>query len=301
MTREHKFALIIGFSLILLVAILISDHLSRARRTSVDAVKPSEVLLAESSLTPTDPLAPIDPPAVNPGAPQVATPAAATTTAGTAPPSASVPGGNQPHREAPTGALGDAALHAEVSAAGGQVIPGQVPTIVLPPTTSVGTPATNPAAAPDQGAPVAPLPASRDEGRYHAVQKGDTLYRLAEKYYGSGSQWKRLADANKDRVGTNGLLREGTRLRIPGAVVPDAAPASPPKAPTGGSAPGQPPKPAETRLARAKTYTVKDGDTLGDISRKALGSTRRWREILSLNGLDEEEFLTPGMVLKLPG
>jgi nucleoid-associated protein YgaU len=136
------------------------------------------------------------------------------------------------------------------------------------------------------------------------VQKGDTLYRLAEKYYGSGRQWQVLADANKDRVGPNGMLREGTRLRVPNPTA-DAPRQESPRAAPAGAKPGRSlatsPKAPETRVARAKTYTVRKDDTLSEISRRALGTSRRWREISELNGIDDEELLTPGMVLRLPG
>lgn len=42
MTRDQKLALIVGFSVVLLVGILISDHFSRARNTQVTKVDPSE-------------------------------------------------------------------------------------------------------------------------------------------------------------------------------------------------------------------------------------------------------------------
>ena len=37
MTREHKLALIVGFSLVLVVGVLISDHFSKARTARVDS------------------------------------------------------------------------------------------------------------------------------------------------------------------------------------------------------------------------------------------------------------------------
>ncbi len=304
MTREHKIALILGFSLILLVAILISDHLSRARRTRVDEVQSSEVLLTEGSLTPTDPLAPLDPPAA---ARTQSTPVEPARAAGdSAPnpaPTANAAPGSSYHSESPLGgrALADKALHADVEAAGGTIVPGPVPVIVLPKTTNLGTRATDPA--PTNPPEVTPLPPAESATRYHAVQKGDTLYRLAEKYYGSGRRWPVLADANKDRVGPNGMLREGTRLRIPNASTGTPTQEAPRSAPADAKPGKSTPSKATpgTRMAKAKTYTVRKDDTLSEISRRALGTSRRWREISELNGIDEEELLTPGMVLRLPG
>src|SRR6185436_2493355 len=54
-TREHKLALIVGFSLILLVGVLISDHLSRARQAKIVPVGAGESQIA-ADVRPIDPL-----------------------------------------------------------------------------------------------------------------------------------------------------------------------------------------------------------------------------------------------------
>lgn len=297
--------------MILLVAVLISDHLSRARRTRVDEVQPSEVLLAEGSLAPTDPLAPMDPLRgtieshnAQP-APGSSNPAPAPAPALGANPAFTSPIGGPlagpiPSSD-PTRGAAPASLRDQVAAAGGTIVPGSVPTIILPSTTSLGTPATQPGTSGSDAAPVTPLPNIEESTRYHAVQKGDTLYRLAERYYGSGNRWRVLAEANRDRIGTNGLLHEGVRLRIPPGEPAKAARGATPAKQSQPKAAG----PTEVRIAssakaRAKTYTVRSGDTLGAIALKTLGTSRRWREILDLNHLDEEEILSPGVVLKLP-
>ncbi len=51
--------------------------------------------------------------------------------------------------------------------------------------------------------------------------------------------------------------------------------------------------------AGPRTYTVKNGDTLGSIAKRELGSTKRWPEIEALNGVKAER-LSVGMTLKLP-
>ena len=48
-----------------------------------------------------------------------------------------------------------------------------------------------------------------------------------------------------------------------------------------------------------RTYVVKNGDTLGTIAQRELGSTKRWKEIEALNGVKPER-LAVGMTLKLP-
>jgi nucleoid-associated protein YgaU len=49
-----------------------------------------------------------------------------------------------------------------------------------------------------------------------------------------------------------------------------------------------------------RTYTVKEGDTLTDISRRELGTAARANEIAELNGLSDPGRIKLGQVLKLP-
>jgi LysM repeat protein len=48
-----------------------------------------------------------------------------------------------------------------------------------------------------------------------------------------------------------------------------------------------------------RTYKVKPGDTLGSIAQHELGSTKRWKEIETLNNVKADR-LNVGMVIKLP-
>lgn len=50
--------------------------------------------------------------------------------------------------------------------------------------------------------------------RYHTVTEGDTLPKLAEKYYGNSSQWKKIYEANKEKI-IRGQLVPGSILEIP--------------------------------------------------------------------------------------
>ena len=49
-----------------------------------------------------------------------------------------------------------------------------------------------------------------------------------------------------------------------------------------------------------KTYVVKDGETLGEIASRELGSYRKWREIASLNNITDPSRIMPGRMLRLP-
>ena len=49
----------------------------------------------------------------------------------------------------------------------------------------------------------------------HTVVAGDTLYRLAEKYYDDPSVWIKIYEANEDTIEDEGLLKEGQILIMP--------------------------------------------------------------------------------------
>lgn len=66
-----------------------------------------------------------------------------------------------------------------------------------------------PAAAPAAAAPAPAAPAPRT----HTVASGDTLWAIAERFYGDGSQYQRIADASG--VSNPDLIQPGQVLTIP--------------------------------------------------------------------------------------
>jgi len=60
--------------------------------------------------------------------------------------------------------------------------------------------------------PPIPSPAAT---RTYVVQPGDSVYRIAERVYGDPEQWKKIRDANKDRLGPGNQVRAGQVLLIP--------------------------------------------------------------------------------------
>lgn len=53
--------------------------------------------------------------------------------------------------------------------------------------------------------------------RTHTVERGDTLWRIAERYLGSGFEWRRIADANPSAGTDPSALEIGALLTIPAA------------------------------------------------------------------------------------
>ena len=58
-----------------------------------------------------------------------------------------------------------------------------------------------------------PVPASRV--RIHEVAAGDTLSKLAQKYYGEGSKYMKIFEANKDQLTDPNVIKVGQKLKIP--------------------------------------------------------------------------------------
>jgi nucleoid-associated protein YgaU len=58
-------------------------------------------------------------------------------------------------------------------------------------------------------------PTVAGQRRTHLVKKGETLSHLAQKYYGKGSEYKKIFDANRDQLSDPDKIREGQTLQIP--------------------------------------------------------------------------------------
>ena len=49
----------------------------------------------------------------------------------------------------------------------------------------------------------------------YVVQEGDTLYKLAVRFYGVRSAWTKIRDANKTEISTDGRVKAGQTIRLP--------------------------------------------------------------------------------------
>ncbi len=331
-TREQKLALIVGFSLVLLVGVLISDHLSGARKAKIAKVEPETPPVsvapipapgpaAESRIAtaPTnDPALQLilgpqaSPPAANPSAanPPAANPPApiavggGVQSPGTTPTSAPVnpPAGSDPIRTA------DGTLHDAIRNNGGNLVrnPDGSWSFELPKSEPKSVPVAqaNPKIVYPNLGPIEPL-------KTHVVKSGESLFQITNKYYGTGNLWKQLAKFNgMDNAGT---IRVGSSIKIPskevllGRAVASGNGQNPEVKiikPAPGEAKPAAPKAAPADRGKPKielaSYTVRQGDTLGDISLKTLGTSRRWQEIAELNKLDDEDSISAGTVLKIP-
>ena len=80
------------------------------------------------------------------------------------------------------------------------------PTVTRPEPLVAPGPVTPPA--PTAGAEGAP-------GGIYTIQKGDTLWKIADEMYGDGKKWKNIYRFNKDKIKDPNRLKAGLKLVIP--------------------------------------------------------------------------------------
>lgn len=112
--------------------------------------------------------------------------------------------------------------------------------------------------------PAAPAEEETETVISYVVQRGDTLWKLAARYYGAGRFWTRIYQDNRDTIRSPHRLRVGQVLTI---YLTDANEG-----------------PAETEtFMDGDTYTVKSGDSLWRIARKCYGKGSLWQLIYQAN------------------
>lgn len=325
MTREQKLAIVIGFVVLLLVGVLISDHLSRARSDLVEGPTESDIRSA-SLRTPAAPdlftgFSPAPAPGQGPSAGQGMTGPGpfpiGPERAGAGPDRDPAP--TVPDRELTSGPdSGDefdriadrgrqtGIVEIDNGTGDGLSLPGEalVKRDDRPGDRAPSIP----------GETVKPAPIPEVQTTWHTVKAGETLSKIAARHLGSAGRWRELVALNPKAVAADGTVREGVRLRVPLAAgaKPEAQGASPSPKPDSSKppTPTTPIRPGRQRLAgdapapasTAATYIVKKGDSLGEISQKLLGTVKRKSEIIALNqdSLKDENSIRVGMVLRVP-
>lgn len=61
----------------------------------------------------------------------------------------------------------------------------------------------------------APRPTSPETQRTYTVVKGDSLSKIAERFYGDANRWRQIHDANRDAIRDPDLIHPGQVLKIP--------------------------------------------------------------------------------------
>jgi LysM repeat protein len=295
LAREQKLALIVGFSITLLVGILLTDHLSRARTLRLEGISEHEGP-ALVNVTQRSALSPRDARGSNPAQSQ---PARGPEERDSAPEPLSRPG--------PRGEVADEREIGRSLGLADPVAEAEPPVLVMGETQlddlvdDLGGEVSTPDAERrvDGPAPIAdPLePAPTPE--WYTVRKNESLYVLCERFYGNGMLYPKLIAHNTERVGPEGQIREGIRIQIPHPSVIVGPGADFRQSP---SAKATPPKEKSDEPAKVETrrYRVAKGDCLSMIAQRELGTIRRQKDILALNDLKSPDDVRQGMILLLP-
>ena len=293
MTYQVKSALIIGFSLCLLVAVVVADHFSAARHAQLESSRGDAVRIAAPPTV--EPLAAATPKS-SPGPSASERKAASLPTAPIAPLPEPVVIANGPTASSIGGSTSSGGTLSDLLESGAGVRPlmSSEPRVFAPPS---GRGAEVVRAEPQRAEPVGgvrTLDASGTRGFVsYTVKPGDTLYRIAQRVLGNGERWRELQAMNSGTVPADGSLYVGMSLKLPASA--SGRDAQPEKRPT-------PRRRESPRGSDRRYYVVKPGDTLGLIAQRELGTVRRQGELLRVNAsrIRDEDEIYVGMKLELP-
>lgn len=115
----------------------------------------------------------------------------------------------------------------------------------------------------------------------YTIQSGDTLWKIAEEYYGSGQLWQKIFEDNKD------IIKDPNKIYAGQVIVIYL---------------NQGENDDSTAIVEGNYYTVQAGDTLYKIAEKFYGKGRRWRKIYQANKnvIKTPECIYEGQVILIP-
>jgi len=309
MTRETKIGLLLGLGVILLIGIIISDQLSQVQQDPADFTGFASE--SQRSIDSSDANPATNYPAMSPGFAPTGVPAENTDIPGGffIPDGLQQPGAQRradagnpagtPTVTPPTAYNVQPAPAAAADSAGPAVTTLRIGDEPIQPPHTLHTPV-DPAATTAGNTPVAEQPrtATADSSVIrHTVAQGESLSKLAIRYYGNADYWRAIALANPGKVARDGGVNIGVTLDIPKRDnVLNSRTVTAYQSETA--------RPVDIRSAATpNTVTVKAGDTLSELASKHLGSAGKWDELLEANKdrLDSPEELKVGMKLRIPG
>lgn len=113
------------------------------------------------------------------------------------------------------------------------------------------------------------------------VRRGESWWKLAAEYIGSGRRWTELRALNPDAAGRPDLLRVGTTVLVPEGKTVQVNSSEP--------------------VSRKTSLRIRSGDTLWALAREHLGRASAWMCLARLNPqIKDYTRLTIGAVIRLP-
>jgi LysM repeat protein len=116
----------------------------------------------------------------------------------------------------------------------------------------------------------------------YRVKRGDTLWSIAEKFYGSGFDMDKIVKANK--LDSNASVEVGQQL-----IIPKITPST-----------GQKGQTSSLQTNNHSYYIVKEGDFLWKIAEEVYGDGSYWTKIIQANQIADPSILIPGTKLIIP-
>lgn len=147
-------------------------------------------------------------------------------------------------------------------------------------------------------------------GKY-TIKSGDTLFLIAQNYYGDGYKYPELVKANS--ISNENSIEEGQVLDIPKIESVQTQALTPtPEATLIPQVAGDRTQPVEGGTGGAQnqtvwgekitseSYTVVEGDWLSKIAGRAYGDIMAYQKIAQANNISNPDLIEPGMSLKIP-
>ena len=124
---------------------------------------------------------------------------------------------------------------------------------------------------------------------FYTVEKGDSLWKIASKFYGHGSSWRRIYEDNKLVIKDPSRLYKGQQLIIRLTNTAGCAPDPIVSLSDGGALEGT-------------VYRIQSGDRLWTIARRAYGSGKLWTLIYEANrdSIADPERIRVGQAINIP-
>lgn len=137
--------------------------------------------------------------------------------------------------------------------------------------------------------PTVPTEVSQQDFIIYIVERNDSLWKIAVKFYGEGNSWRKIYEDNKAVIRSPGRLYAGQRLmiRLPGVT---AAPSE------------ETVTAAATIVTQENIYVVQKGDMLWSIAARVYGDGKLWTVIYEANKdvIKNPECIRAGQVLNIP-
>ena len=135
---------------------------------------------------------------------------------------------------------------------------------------------------------------SVEEIIYYTIQPGDSLWGIAQRYYGSGQYWERILRDNADTISSPNRIYAGQVIIIK-LTQNNVEPPANTEVNTIENA-------SENPIVNAGSYTIQAGDSLWGIARRVYGRGELWEKIYQANRntISDPGVIYNGQVLNIP-